>query len=259
MNPYLRNPQTHKKLLLLTHIFPIEQANIAHGQYRPPQTSDNIPQAIILTKPTTMPATLIPPLLLLLAYLLGSFPTGYLACKWLKGIDIRTIGSGSTGATNVLRTLGKPAGISVFLIDVLKGAIAIRSAQSLNSSDTIIVLAGLASILGHSLPVWLNFKGGKSVAISLGILLAMDWRVGLSTLSLFLVTILLTKIVSMSSIVGAIGAAIVMYIFHPTLPYMLFVLSGSAYVIWRHRTNIQRIIAGTEPKIGQKLPHPAAK
>jgi acyl phosphate:glycerol-3-phosphate acyltransferase len=188
------------------------------------------------------------------AYLLGSFPTGFLACKWLKGIDIRTIGSGSTGATNVLRTLGKPAGITVLTIDVLKGVAAILLAKYFQAADWLIVLAGMMGILGHSKPVWLGFKGGKSVAISLGVLLAMDWRVGLSTLGIFLVSILLTRIVSISSILGAAGTGLVMYLFHLTLPYILFAMLGSAYVIWLHRANIQRIIAGTEPKVGQKLP-----
>jgi acyl phosphate:glycerol-3-phosphate acyltransferase len=194
-------------------------------------------------------------LILLLAYLCGSFPTGFLACKWLKGIDIRSVGSGSTGATNVLRTLGKPAGISVFAIDVLKGVVVIalaRSAYSADSSDWIIVLAGFLAILGHSKPIWLGFKGGKSVAISLGVLMTMDWRVGLGTLGIFLVIIGLTRIVSISSIVGAAGTVLVMLGFRLPLPYIIFASIGSLYVIWLHRANIQRLIAGTEPQLGAK-------
>jgi glycerol-3-phosphate acyltransferase PlsY len=196
-------------------------------------------------------------LLLVLAYLLGSLPTGYLAGKWLKGIDIRTVGSGSTGATNVLRTLGKPAGIIVFAIDVLKGVAAILLARTFASAalqDWIVVLAGLLGVIGHSKPIWLGFKGGKSVAIGLGIILAIDWRVGLSAFGIFLASILVTRIVSISSIAAAVGVLVLMYIFQPGLPYMLFAAIASTYVIVRHRTNIQRILAGTEPKIGQKLP-----
>jgi acyl phosphate:glycerol-3-phosphate acyltransferase len=210
---------------------------------------------------------LIASLLLVAAYLLGSFPTGFIACKWLKGIDIREVGSGSTGATNVLRTLGKPAGITVFAIDVGKGVLAIlltkyvlnqyfEAIDWVTAPDWIIVLAGSMGILGHSKPVWLGFKGGKSVAISLGVLLAMDWRVGLSALGIFFVTILLTRIVSISSIAAAAAVVIVMSAFQLALPYLLFALMGSAYVIWLHRANIQRLIAGTEPKIGQKLTTP---
>jgi acyl phosphate:glycerol-3-phosphate acyltransferase len=193
-------------------------------------------------------------LLLIAAYLFGSFPTGFLACKWLKGIDIRSVGSGSTGATNVLRTIGKPAGISVFTIDVLKGVAAILLARYVNAPDWLVVLAGLVGILGHSKPVWLGFKGGKSVAISLGVLLAMDWRVGLGAFGLFLISILITRIVSISSIAAAAGVVGVMLAFQLTLPYLLFAVLGSAYVIWLHRANIRRVMAGTEPKIGQKLP-----
>jgi acyl phosphate:glycerol-3-phosphate acyltransferase len=193
-------------------------------------------------------------LLLIAAYLFGSFPTGFLACKWLKGIDIRSVGSGSTGATNVLRTLGKPAGISVFTIDVLKGVAAILLARYVNAPDWLVVLVGLVGILGHSKPVWLGFKGGKSVAISLGVLLAMDWRVGLGAFGLFLISILITRIVSISSIAAAAGVVGVMLAFQLTLPYLLFAVLGSAYVVWLHRANIRRVMAGTEPKIGQKLP-----
>lgn len=195
-------------------------------------------------------------LLLIVAYLLGSFPTGYLVCKWMKGIDIRTVGSGSTGATNVLRTVGKPAGITVFVVDVLKGVTAILLARSFATelTDWVVVLAGLMGVIGHSKPVWLGFKGGKSVAIGLGIILAMDWRVGLSAFGIFLATIGLTRIVSISSIAAAIGLMVLMYIFGLPVPYCLFALIAGGYVIFRHRTNIQRILAGTEPKIGQTLP-----
>jgi acyl phosphate:glycerol-3-phosphate acyltransferase len=199
-------------------------------------------------------------LVLIAAYLFGSFPTGFLACKWLKGIDIRSVGSGSTGATNVLRTSGKPAAITVFAIDVLKGVAAIGLARWLvltdgsDGSHWVIVLAGLLAILGHSKPIWLGFKGGKSVAISLGVLMTMDWRMGLGTLGIFLVVIALTRMVSISSIVGAAGTVAVVCLLHLAFPYLIFSLLGSLYVIWLHRANIGRIIAGTEPKLGQKLP-----
>ncbi|HLO85304.1 MAG TPA: glycerol-3-phosphate 1-O-acyltransferase PlsY [Nostocaceae cyanobacterium] len=204
------------------------------------------------------------------AYLLGSFPTGYLAGKLLKGIDIREVGSGSTGATNVLRTLGKGPGAVVLLVDCLKGVLAIALAyilfqfapsQNLIPSTIdvtiwqpwLVILAGTAAILGHSKSIFLGFTGGKSVATSLGILLAMSWQVGLSTLGVFAVVVAISRIVSLSSISGAIAVSIFMVIFQQPLPYILFAIVGGLYVIWRHSTNIQRIIAGTEPKIGQKL------
>lgn len=198
--------------------------------------------------------------LLIVAYLLGSFPTGFLAAKLLKGIDIREQGSGSIGATNVLRTLGKGPAIVVLLVDALKGALAIALANWLYPFTNneiplawLVTLAGLFAVIGHSLPVWLNFKGGKSVATSLGILLAMSWQVGLATLGVFAVVVAITRIVSISSIAGAIAVSLFMILFEQPLPYLIFSLAAGVYVIWRHRSNIQRIIAGTEPKIGQKL------
>ncbi len=212
-------------------------------------------------------------LLLILAYLLGSIPTGYLAGRLLKGIDIREEGSGSIGATNVLRTLGKAPAIVVLLIDVLKGFLAIAAVNvaftrlpgwlyytkvlDVNLAHWqpwMITLAGLLALLGHSKPIWLNFKGGKSVATSIGVLLAMDWRIGLSTISVFALSIALSRIVSLSSIIGAISVTAFMIAFHQPLPYCLFAIAGGVYVIWLHRTNIQRLLAGTEPRLGQKLP-----
>ncbi|MBD2663809.1 glycerol-3-phosphate acyltransferase [Richelia sinica FACHB-800] len=206
----------------------------------------------------------------ILSYLLGSFPTGYIAGKVLKGIDIREVGSGSTGATNVLRTLGKVPGGFVLLVDCLKGVFAIILVYVLfkfapnqgllpPTVDVIIwqpwlvTLSGLSAILGHSKSIFLGFTGGKSVATSLGILLAMNWQVGLATLGVFAVVVAISKIVSLSSISGAVFVTIFMVIFQQPLPYILFSLAGGLYVIIRHRGNIERLLAGTEPKIGQKL------
>jgi acyl phosphate:glycerol-3-phosphate acyltransferase len=206
--------------------------------------------------------------LLLAAYLLGSIPTGYLLGKWLKGIDIRTQGSGSTGATNVLRTLGKGPGITVLLIDVLKGAAAIALIQfvyrsglpwlSLAPSDPaqwfpwMVVLSGLAAVLGHSKSVWLGFSGGKSVAAGLGILLALNWQVGLMTFGVFGLVLAIFRMVSLSSICGAIAVPLLMLGLHLPLAYVLLGLVGGLYVVWRHRANVQRILAGTEPRLGEK-------
>jgi acyl phosphate:glycerol-3-phosphate acyltransferase len=198
------------------------------------------------------------------AYLLGSFPTGYLAGKLLQGIDIREHGSGSTGATNVLRILGKVPGSIVLLIDAIKGALAVTIANlifTLNLFPTLPVewqaylvpLAATGAILGHSKSIWLNFSGGKSVATGVGVLLAMSWQVGLATIVVFGISIAISRIVSISSIAGAISVTIWMLIFDQPLPSVVFALVGGIYVIWRHSTNIQRIVAGTEPKLGQKL------
>lgn len=209
--------------------------------------------------------------ILMVAYLLGSIPTGYTAARLIKGIDIREHGSGSTGATNVLRTLGKGPGLLVLLVDMLKGILAIALVYwmftfapsrnlvppSVNPSIWLawmVAFAGLAVILGHSKSIWLGFTGGKSVATSLGVLLAMSWQVGLGTLGVFGVVMALSRIVSLSSIAGAIAVSVLMLVLGQPLPYLLFAVAGGLYVILRHRSNIQRLLAGTEPRLGQKLP-----
>ncbi len=206
----------------------------------------------------------------LIAYLFGSFPTGYIAGKLLKGIDIREVGSGSTGATNVLRNLGKVPGAFVLLIDALKGVLAINLAYALCNlvpvqnlipaninieiwQPYLVTLAGFAALLGHSKSIFLGFTGGKSVATGVGILLAISWQVGLSTLGVFAVVFAISRIVSLSSIAGAVAVSILMVIFQQPLAYILLGLAGGLYVIIRHRANIERLIAGTEPKIGQKV------
>ncbi len=208
--------------------------------------------------------------LLLSSYLLGSIPFGYLTGRILKGIDIREYGSGSTGATNVLRTLGKGPGSAVLLADVLKGVLAIALIRWAYSGNLwlssvipssinpqvwlpwMVILGGLAAILGHSKSIWINFTGGKSVATSLGILLAMSWPVGLGTFAIFSLTLALSRIVSLSSIAGAIAVPVLMVLMEQPLPYILFAVAGGLYVIWRHQTNIQRLFTGTEPRLGQK-------
>ncbi|MBD2771067.1 glycerol-3-phosphate 1-O-acyltransferase PlsY [Iningainema tapete] len=208
--------------------------------------------------------------ILFVAYLLGSIPTGYIAVKLLKGIDIREVGSGSTGATNVLRTLGKGPGAFVLVVDCLKGILAIflvywlfnfDGSQTLIPSTVnsqlwqpwIITLVGLAAVLGHSKSIFLGFSGGKSVATSLGILLAMNWQVALATAGVFGVVVAISRIVSLSSICGAVAVSIFMILLNQPLPYILFGVVAGLYVILRHRSNIERLLAGTEPKLGQNL------
>ena len=191
-------------------------------------------------------------LLLAIGYLLGSMPNGYLAGRWLKGIDLRQCGSGSTGATNVLRNVGKAPALVVFLLDVGKGALAVLLAKSFGLNDWVQVLAGLAALAGHIWPVWLGWKGGKAVATGLGMFLGLAWPVGLACFGLFLAVISLSRIVSLSSVVAAIGLPVLMVLAGANGASISVSVVASVMVLWRHRSNIKRLIAGTEPRIGAK-------
>ena len=193
-------------------------------------------------------------LILLIGYLLGSFPSGYLAGKLIAGKDIRTIGSGSTGATNVLRHIGKRAALVVFLIDVSKGVFAVLIAKYFLLNDSWQVVIGLASLAGHIWPVWLNWQGGKAVATGLGMFLGLSWQVGLACLFVFILLISLFRIVSLASVVSAISLPLLMYLKvsagNASWPYFIISLISMLLVLWRHRTNVKRLLKGTEPKIG---------
>ena len=191
-------------------------------------------------------------LLLALGYLLGSMPNGYLAGRWLKGIDLRQCGSGSTGATNVLRNVGKAPALVVFLLDVGKGALAVLLAKSFGLNDWVQVLAGLAALAGHIWPVWLGWKGGKAVATGLGMFLGLAWPVGLACFGLFIAVISISRIVSLSSVVAVIGLPVLMVLAGANGASISVSVVASVMVLWRHRSNIERLIAGTEPRIGAK-------
>ena len=210
---------------------------------------------------------------LVVAYLFGSMPTGFLAGKLLKGIDIREHGSKSVGATNVLRTVGKWPAFAVLIVDVLKGVAAVVFAQwfysSLSTISTIsspttlglqswvpwaVCLAGLAVLLGHSRSIWLSFAGGKSAATGLGVLLAMSWPVGLGAAAVFGIVLAAFRIVSLASMLAALAAVAFIFGVEQPVPFRLLVLAGSIYVIVLHHANVQRLLAGTEPRMGQSGP-----
>ena len=194
-------------------------------------------------------------LILFLGYLFGSFPSGYLAGRIAKGIDIRSLGSGSTGATNVLRHIGKRAAITVFLIDVFKGVLSISLAKYFLLNDSWQVAIGISALIGHIWPVWLNWKGGKAVATGLGIFLGLSWQVGVATLGVFILMITLFRIVSLASITAALSLPLLMFISfqnsNTSLPFLVISLLAMALVFWRHKDNIIRLMKGEEPKIGQ--------
>ena len=203
---------------------------------------------------------------LAITYLLGSTPTGYLAGKFLNGIDIREHGSKSVGATNVLRTLGKWPALLMLLVDVLKGVGAIVFVRWLYSLPFVtppaefdmqtyitwvVCLAGLAVLFEHSRSIWLNFTGGKSIATGLGVLLAISWPVGIGAAMVFGASLAIFRIVSFSSMLAALTAIALICSLEQPLPYRFLVIAGGLYVIARHRANIQRLLTRTEPRLGQ--------
>lgn len=185
-----------------------------------------------------------------LSYLLGSIPFGIVITRALGLGDLRKIGSGNIGATNVLRTGNKPAALATLLLDAGKGGIAVLIARALVGPDAAQV-AALFSFLGHLFPVWLGFKGGKGVATFLGTLLALAWPVGLAACATWAATAAISRISSLSALVAAALSPVWLVVFgSPQMSILAIALAALIYQ--RHGANIARIRAGTEPKIGKK-------
>lgn len=187
-----------------------------------------------------------------LAYLLGSVPFGIVITRALGLGDLRKIGSGNIGATNVLRTGNKGAALATLVLDAAKGGIAVLIARAALGEDAA-QLAGLAAFLGHLFPVWLRFRGGKGVATFLGILLALSWPVGLAVCGTWLVIALLTRTSSIAALVSAASASLWLFWFNDgRMLFLVMLLTILVYL--RHGENLKRIKAGTEPRIGRKKP-----
>lgn len=185
-----------------------------------------------------------------LAYLLGSVPFGVVITRALGLGDLRKLGSGNIGATNVLRTGNKGAALATLLLDAAKGGIAVLIARYAVGEDAA-QLAGLAAFLGHLYPVWLRFKGGKGVATFLGILLALAWQVGLAACATWAVAALIWRISSLAALMAAALSGLWLFVFDQgRMLALVFVLTVLVYI--RHWANIQRLKAGTEPKIAAK-------
>ncbi|NJN38577.1 MAG: glycerol-3-phosphate 1-O-acyltransferase PlsY [Acaryochloridaceae cyanobacterium CSU_3_4] len=207
-------------------------------------------------------------ILLVIAYFLGSIPTGYLVGR-RANIDILKQGSGSTGAANVWRIIGKVEGSFVFTIDFIKGFTAILLMQSVNELKIISKISDISSVminfqalhewfvvgaaflvtLGHSYSCWINFKGGKSAATGLGVLLVLNWMVALGAFGLWLATVVMWRTTSISSMLVAIAIPILMIFTHSPSTYTFITFVLSILVIYRHRSNLDRLRQGTEPKI----------
>ncbi len=185
-----------------------------------------------------------------LAYLLGSVPFGMLITRAMGLGDLRAIGSGNIGATNVLRTGNKGAALATLLLDAAKGAVAVLVARVAVGEDAA-QLAGLAAFIGHLFPVWLRFKGGKGVATFLGTLLALAWPVGLAACGVWAVTAAVTRTSSTAALMAAGTSAMWLMVFEQGhMIILVFILTILVYI--RHAANIARLKAGTEPKIGAK-------
>lgn len=190
-------------------------------------------------------------LVILVAYLLGSIPFGFLIPK-IWNLDIRRQGSGNIGATNVFRTLGPVAGIIVFILDLLKGTIPVLIAQQVTADPWLIILAGATAVVGHTFPVFLKFKGGRGSATGLGILLGVAPDIFLGALILVIIIILITHYVSLASITTPPLVTLSFYLLKRPLPYTLVAGLITLLIIIRHIPNIKRLIRRTEPKIGLK-------
>lgn len=186
-----------------------------------------------------------------LGYALGSVPFGVLITKALGLGDLRQIGSGNIGATNVLRTGNKAAAAATLLLDGAKGAVAVLLARLVLGNETAAMVAGGAAFLGHLYPVWLKFQGGKGVATFLGTLIALAWPVGLAACASWLATAFLSRISSLSALVAAAASVPLAWVLG--FPALMPLAAGMALLIfWRHRANIARLAAGNEPRIGRK-------
>ncbi len=195
-----------------------------------------------------------PTILLLWAvigYLLGSIPFGMIVAKAMNLGNLRNIGSGNIGATNVLRTGNKTAAALTLLLDAAKGAAALLLARAITGAEDAAQIAGLAAMFGHCYPVWLRFNGGKGVATFLGLLLALHFPVGVGACVAWLIGAGLSRMSSMGALVSAASSTVFMtYLGMPEAVVLGVVLT--LLIFWRHRANINRIRTGTEPKIGKK-------
>ncbi len=192
-------------------------------------------------------------LAVLIGYLIGSIPTGYIVVKLMTGQDIREVGSGSTGATNVKRVLGKKWFFAVMVLDALKGAVPVLLAvyflHAYQQWGLTPVLAAIFVILGHSKSIFLKFTGGKSVASGVGTILALCWPVGLSIALIWAVITYISKYVSLGSIIALALSPVLMFFFKQPIGYVVYCAVGAVYIIYLHRENIKRLIKGEESKV----------
>jgi glycerol-3-phosphate acyltransferase PlsY len=197
---------------------------------------------------------MIGPLTLVLAYILGSLPFGYLIVRWQKGIDVRTTGSGSIGATNVMRNLGIIGFVATFILDAGKGSAAVLLASRLTAGDPRwIGASAVGAILGHCFPVWLRFHGGKGVATGVGVFIVLAPVQVALVLVIFALVVAIWRYISLGSIVATAAFPILVYFMkHPHRAIVLGAAGSAIIIIARHHANIRRLLSGTESKVGKQ-------
>jgi glycerol-3-phosphate acyltransferase PlsY len=187
------------------------------------------------------------------SYLVGAIPFGLFFGKFFGGVDVRTVGSGNIGATNVLRGAGKKAALMTLLADALKGLVPVLLTARICSDDTVTALSGIAAIAGHNFPLYLRFKGGKGVATSFGVVLAVAPWTGLVCLLTWAAAAAVWRYSSLSALIAFALYPLITFAFHgDSRPLRLLSLVVFGLMYFRHRDNIKRLLVGTEPKIGQK-------
>lgn len=187
-------------------------------------------------------------LALLIGYALGSIPFGLILTRAFGAGDIRQIGSGNIGATNVLRTGRKGLAAGTLLLDALKGVVPVLIARAI--SPELAIYGAIGAFLGHLYPVWLGFKGGKGLATLLGAAFALDWRLGVTYAVVWLAAFAITRISSVGGLLTALSLPVAAFVLK--LPYWPALAGIAVLVFWKHRDNIRRLMAGTEPRVGQK-------
>jgi acyl phosphate:glycerol-3-phosphate acyltransferase len=191
--------------------------------------------------------------LIVAAYLIGSIPFGVIIGRGLYGVDPRTVGSGNIGAANALRAMGFWGAALTLAGDIIKGIVPTAVAiYALHAPPLVVAIIGLATIVGHTWSIFLKFEGGKGVATGLGVLVVLSWHAALVWAIVFLATALISRYASLSSMLATAAAPIALYLDHAPLPYVAYAVASLVLVLWRHSANIQRLRAGSEPRIGQK-------
>ena len=187
-------------------------------------------------------------LLFIICYLIGSIPFSYLIGRYWAGVDIRRTGSGNVGATNVWRAAGKRAGILAFVCDFGKGALVVLLAGCFGGPP-LIALSALAVLLGHSWPVFLGFRGGKMVATGVGVVVALSPLIGAIIAVIWLLTVFIARYVSLASIITLAATPVLMLVFRMETPFILLGLFMAAFSVFKHFSNLKRLLSGTEPRI----------